>query len=63
MLAYDCPKLVRPSVLADGEMHQCGTDDIDEMVELKDLFQKAVNIDQEPLDVYRKKVEEEIKKG
>ena len=63
MLAFDCPNVVPPKVLADGELYQCGVDDIDELVEFMDLFHKAVAIDQASLESYRKEIEGSIGKG
>ena len=63
MLAYDCQTPIQPSDIADGELHQCDINDIDEIVEFTDLFHKAIDMDQESLDTYRKNVEENIDKN
>ena len=63
MFAYDCPKPIEPHIYADGELHRCAAEDIDELVEFMDLFHRETGIDQESLEAYRKKGEEAIKCG
>ena len=39
MFAYDCQKPIMPIQTADGSLHRCSTEDIDELVDFMDLFQ------------------------
>ena len=63
MFAYDCPKPIEPDARADGELHRCVAEDIDELAEFMDLFHKETGIDQESLEAYRRKGEEAIREG
>ena len=63
MFAYDCPNPIEPHIRADGELHRCGVEDIDELVEFMDLFHRETGVDQEGLQAYRRKGEEAIKSG
>ena len=63
MFAYDCPNPIEPHTWADGELHRCVAEDIDELVEFMDLFHRETGIDQESLEAYRHKGEEAIKCG
>ena len=63
MFAYDCPNPIGPHVQADGELHRCVAEDIDEVVEFLDLFHKETGIDQESLEAYRQRGEEGIRNG
>ena len=44
MFAYDCPNLKEPHIWADGELHRCVPEDIDELVEFIDFFSKERRI-------------------
>lgn len=63
MFAYDCPNPIEPDTEADGELHRCVEEDIDEVVEFMDLFHNEIGIDQESLEVYRYNAKEAIKYG
>ena len=63
MFAYDCQDLVEPAKLADGSIHRCSIEDLDELVDFMDLFHKEVGIDQKDLDGYRTDAEAYIKTG
>ena len=63
MFAYDCPDLKEPHIWADGELHRCVPEDIDELVEFMDYFHKETGIDQDSLEAYRRKAEEAIRCG
>ena len=63
MFAYDCPEPIVPSVSCDGSLHQCTTDDIDEIVELMDLMHHAIDADYESEEVYRRKAEDGVARG
>ena len=63
MFAYDCPNPIEPHTRADGELHRCVAEDIDELVEFMDLFHRETGIDQESFEAYRRKGEEAIRSG
>ena len=63
MFAYDCPNLIEPHRWADGSLHRCVPEDIDELVAFMDLFHKETGIDQDSLEAYRRKAEEAISCG
>lgn len=63
MFAYDCPNPIEPNTQADGELHRCVEEDLDELVEFMDLFHRETGIDQESLEAYRHKGEEAIMRG
>ena len=63
MFAYDCPNPVEPHVRADGELHRCVAEDIDELIQFMDLFHRETGVDQEDLEAYRHKAEEAIRNG
>ena len=63
MFAYDCTNPIEPHTRADGELHRCVAEDIDELVELMVLFYRETGIDQESLEAYRRKGEEAIRSG
>ena len=45
MFAYDCPDPVAPSVKADGDIHRCTAEDLDELAEFLDAFHQEIEID------------------
>ncbi|MCM1182984.1 MAG: GNAT family N-acetyltransferase [Roseburia sp.] len=53
MLAYDCLNPIKPTIIADGSVHRCGSEDIDELVDFLDQFHQEVGIDQKNRDSYR----------
>lgn len=61
MFAYDCPSPIEPNVRADGELHRCTAEDIDELIEFMDLFHRETEADQDDLKEYRRKAEETIR--
>ncbi len=63
MFAYDCPDLKEPHIRADGELHRCMPEDLDELVEFIDFFHKETGVDQNSLEAYHRKAEEAIKSG
>lgn len=63
MFAYDCPNPIEPHVLADGELHRCMAEDIDELVEFMDFFHRETGVDQDSLEAYRCKAEVAIRNG
>lgn len=63
MFAYSCPKLIEPHVRADGTIHKCTAEDVNELTKMTDLFHRETGIDQDDIEVYRHKSEEAIKSG
>ncbi|MGM9563735.1 MAG: GNAT family N-acetyltransferase [Faecousia sp.] len=63
MLAYDCRNPVRPERLADGSLHRCSMEDLEELVDFIDLFQKETGIDQNNRDGYRRDAKAFIRAG
>lgn len=61
--AYDCQKLVKPTVVADGSIYRLGSEDIDELVDFLDLLHKEIEIDQTDRGDYRLQAEEFINGG
>ena len=63
MFAYDCLQPIAPGVVADGGLHHCTEEDIDELVEFMDLFHQDIAADAESLEAYRAKAENGVKYG
>ena len=63
MFAYDCQNLIEPTKIADGSIHQCSSEDLDELVEFMDMFYKEVGIVQKDRDGYRMDAEAFINTG
>ena len=63
MFAYDCRNPVKPGKTADGSIYRCSSEDLDELVDLIDLFQKETGIDQNDRDGYRRDAEAFIRAG
>ncbi len=63
MFAYDCRDPVKPSAIADGSIHRCGSEDIDELVDFLDLFHKEIGLNQKNRDGYRMDAEAYINSG
>lgn len=61
--AYDCRKLIKPTVIADGSIYHCHSDDIDELTDILSLFHKETNIDQTDWNSYRLQAEARINAG
>lgn len=61
--AYNCQKLVKPTVIADGSVHRCSSDDLDELTDFLDLFHKETAIDKTDKSYYRLQAEEFIRDG
>lgn len=53
MFAYDCPKLIKPDKAALGSIHRCNNEDIDELVDIMDMFHKETGIDIKDCEGYR----------
>lgn len=63
MFAYDCRNPVKPTRIADGLIHRCSREDLDELVDFLDLFHREVGIDQKDREGYRMDAEEFINTG
>ena len=63
MYAYDCHRLVKPTVIADGSVHRCNVRDIDELVDILDLFHRETGVDQTDRNSYRLQAEAHINDG
>lgn len=63
MFAYDCQNPVKPAEIADGFIHRCSGEDLDEVVDFMDLFHKEIGIDQKDRDGYRMDAEASINGG
>ncbi len=53
MFAYDCPEPAEPSAKADGGIHRCTAEDLDELTEFLDVFHQEIGIDRKDLAGYR----------
>ena len=62
MFAYDCPDPIKPGK-AEGELHKCKEEDIDELVDFYELFHNEIGIDKESREKYRQLAEEGVKNG
>ena len=63
MFAYDCPDPIHPSYEADGAIHCCTLDDVDELVEFMDMFHVETEVDRQDRDTYRKNAQGIIETG
>ena len=63
MFVYGCPDPVEPHVPADGELHRCVAEDIDELVEFLDIFHREAGVKQADFETYRNMAEEAIRSG
>ena len=62
MCAYNCRKLLKPSVIADGAIHRCGKEDTDELTDFLELFHNETEVDRSESG-YRSLAEEHIATG
>ena len=63
MFAYDCLEPIAASGKCDGALHQCDESDVDELVELMDLFHHDIDADYETLEEYRRNASDGVAKG
>lgn len=63
MFAYDCPAPIEPARTADGSLHRCGREDLEELVDFMELFHREVGIDKKSRDDYRRAGEADIRAG
>ena len=57
MFAYDCQEPVEPEAPFDGEPHCCTKEDIEDIVDMMDLFHQEIVIDSQNREEYRKAAE------
>lgn len=63
MFAYDCPAPVMPKHMAEGRMHLCTQEDLEEAADVLRLFQEEVGIDRRDMNEYRNMVRAYIEGG
>ena len=63
MFVYDCQNPVEPTKIADGSIHRCNSEDLDELVDFMDLFHKEIGMDQKDRDGYRMDAKAFINEG
>lgn len=63
MYAYDCRVLVEPTVIADGSVHQCSGEDLEELVDFMERLNQETGIDQKDREDYRPEAETFINTG
>ncbi len=63
MFAYDCPNPRKPSVIADGRIHRCVWEDIEELTEFISVFHKETGVDRNSEEEYRREAENDVKNG
>lgn len=59
MFAYDCPEPIAPGEAADGNLHLCAEDDMEEAVKMLRLFHEETAVDQDD-EGYRRTAKELI---
>ena len=60
MFAYECLNPIKPIQKSDGNIHQCNFDDIEEIVELMDLFHTELDVDISDRDTYRENAKKRV---
>ncbi len=63
MFAYDCRDPVKPTAIADGSIHRCGSGDLDELVDFLDLFHIETGTGRKDRDGYRMDAQAYINSG
>ena len=63
MFAYDCLHPRKPNVTADGGIHRCTADDVEELTELLSMFHEETGGDRKSAAEYRLDAENDIKDG
>ncbi len=61
MFVYDCPEPIKPKSVVDGKIHKCTMEDVDELVEIYNLFSKDTGIAKQSIEDYRDKAEYSVK--
>lgn len=63
LLAYDCQNPVKPTRTADGSIHRCSSEDLEELVDFMDCFKRETGTDQTHRDNYRRDAAALIRAG
>ena len=63
MFAYNCLNPIKPEITADGGIHLCNSDDVEELTELLAMFHEETGVDRNSTDGYRRNAENDIKDG
>lgn len=63
MYAYDCRVPVEPTVIADGSVHRCSGEDLEELIDFIERFHQETGIDQKDREDYRPEAETFINTG
>ena len=63
MFAYDCPQPVEPGVRADGAIHRCTVEDLDELTDFMLQFHQESAIDRKDREAYRSDALSAIQSG
>ena len=63
MFAYDCQNPIPPESEADGAIHRCTEDDVEDLVDFLVLFHEEVDVDKKSLIEYRQDAENIARTG
>ena len=63
MYAYDCLDPKEPEVKAEGAIHRCDMNDVEELVDFLEMFHNEIGIDRKELQGYRADAESFIRSG
>ncbi len=63
MFAYDCPEPKEPEIKAEGAIHRCDMNDVEELVDFLEMFHNEIGIDRKDVQGYRADAENYIKSG
>lgn len=63
MYAYDCLEPIEPEIKAEGAIHRCDMNDVEELVAFLEMFHNEVGIDQKDVQGYRIDAEAFIRSG
>ena len=53
LYAYDCQSPIRPDSEVDGQIYRCQSGDVEELVDMMDLFHSETGVDQKDREGYR----------
>ena len=63
MFAYACLHPKKPDIAADGGIHRCVPDDIEELTELIAMFHEETGVDRKSAAEYRREAENDVNDG
>ncbi len=63
LYAYDCPAPIKPESEVDGQIYHCQLPDLDELVDMMDMFHTETGVDQKDRDGYREDAKSFISSG